>query len=553
MIERYLFLCAKQYPVHRFLAGTRHASQVQRDVLLQKIRRHAESQFGREHGFADIRTVADFRRQVPVASYEYYRPYVERVKRGDLNAMFGAGTEVLMFSMTSGTTGESKYIPITNDFFREYRKSWNIWGARVFWHHKDLLWKPTLQFSSDWQQFRTEGGIPCGNVSGLAAETRPWLTRPLFILPAVLNKIHDTASKQYVALRLALPTRHIGMVVTANPLTLLNLARLADAQRESLIRDIHDGTLSTRFEIPDEVRRALRRRLSRCQPRRARQLEKLVERTGHLYPRDFWPGMSVLAVWTGGSVGSYLPKVREYYGSAVLRDHGLSASEGRMTTPFEDGQSAGFLDYISHYFEFIPEEEHDHPKPTVLECHQLEEGKDYYILPTTSNGLYRYDIHDVVRCVGYRGQCPQLEFISKGAHFSSLAGEKLSEFQVVRGVHAALQDVGLSMEHFVLAPTTGDPPKYVLLIETRLEAAAERNLARQVDVRLSEMNVEYEDRLQSKRLQSVSIGCVPAGTWTALRKKRLAKPGASSEQYKHPFLASDPAFIDQLPRPSTGS
>jgi len=548
MIDRYLYLCAKQYPVHRFLAGTRRAVQVQREVLLQKIRRHEDSQFGRDHGFAKIRTVEDFRRQLPVASYEYYRPYVERVKQGELGAMFGPGTEVLMFSMTSGTTSESKYIPITREFFREYRKSWNIWGARVFWHHRDLLRKPTLQFSSDWQQFRTAGGIPCGNVSGLAAETRPWLTRPLFILPAVLNKIHGAADKQYAALRLALPSSRIGMVVTANPLTLLNLARLADAQREPLIRDIHDGTLADHVEVPNEVRAALRRRLSRRHPSRARQLEQMIEQVGHLYPRDFWPGMSVLAVWTGGSVGSYLPTVQEYYGNVALRDHGLSASEGRMTTPFEDGASAGVLDYTSHYFEFIPEAEHDCPNPTVLGCHELEQGQDYYILLTTSNGLYRYDIHDVVRCVGTRGQCPQLEFISKGAHFSSLAGEKLSEYQVVRGVHAALKDAGLREEHFVLAPALGDPPGYVLLLETRIDAGVERKLASQVDARLAEMNFEYEDRLQSRRLQSVSIGHVPAGTWAALRKARLARPGASPEQYKHPFLTSDTDFVGQLPR-----
>ncbi|HYW80779.1 MAG TPA: hypothetical protein VE890_14455 [Thermoguttaceae bacterium] len=39
----------------------------------------------------------------------------------------------------------------------------------------------------------------------------------------------------------------------------------------------------------------------------------------------------------------------------MRRSHGLSASEGRMTTPLEDGTSAGLLDFLAHYFEFIPE------------------------------------------------------------------------------------------------------------------------------------------------------------------------------------------------------
>ncbi|MFV2067462.1 MAG: GH3 auxin-responsive promoter family protein [Pirellulales bacterium] len=552
MLGRYLYLCGKQYPVHRFLAGTRHAHRTQRAILLEKIRRNAESDFGRQHRFDEIRGVEDFRRRIPVTTYEYFRPYVERVKQGEISAMFGPGTQVMMFSMTSGTTAESKYIPITNHFFREYRKSWNIWGSRVFWHHPDLVVKHTLQFSSDWQQFHTSGGIPCGNVSGLAAETRPLISRPAFILPAALNKVGGTANKQYAALRLALPSRRVGMIVTANPLTLLNLARCADRHRESLIRDLFDGTLSEQMDVPNGVRKTLRRRLARRHPRRARQLEKLVEATGHLFPRDFWPKMSVLAVWMGGSVGGYLPKVREYYGDAVFRDHGLSASEGRMTTPMDDRTTAGVLDYVTHFFEFIPEGEHDRPDPTVLEAHELEEGKDYYILLTTSSGLYRYDIHDVVRCVGYRGECPLLEFISKGSHFSSLAGEKLSEFQVVTGVQAALADTGLSAEHFTLAPIPGDPPTYVLLLEEQLDSDTEQRLSRRVDMRLSEVNCEYEDRLQSNRLRGVSIQQVPPGSWDSLRRESLSRPGASAEQYKHPFLTSKTGLVSHRPTTTQG-
>ena len=117
-----------------------------------------------------------------------------------------------------------------------------------------------------------------------------------------------------------------------------------------------------------------------------------------------------------------------------------------MTSPLADGTSAGLLDYASHYFEFIPEEEHEREQPTVLEAPELVEGKSYFILLTTLSGLYRYDIHDVVRCVGFIGNCPLLEFVNKGAHFSSLTGEKLSEFQVTRAVPSAFQDVGISIE-----------------------------------------------------------------------------------------------------------
>ena len=194
---------------------------------------------------------------MPVADYEYYRPYAERAQRGEVRAMFGPETRLLMFSVTSGTTSEPKYIPITNHFFQEYRKSWNLWGLGVYRDHRDLLLKQTLQFTSDWRQSFTSGGIPVGNISGLAAETRPRIAKPVFILPVAMNKISGAANKQYVALRLALPSTTVGMIGTANPLTLVNLARLADEHRESLIRDLYDGTLAEHVQIPDDVRRAL--------------------------------------------------------------------------------------------------------------------------------------------------------------------------------------------------------------------------------------------------------------------------------------------------------
>ena len=127
----------------------------------------------------------------------------------------------------------------------------------------------------------------------------------------------------------------------------------------------------------------------------------------------------------------YLPQLRDLYGPTAIRDHGLSASEGRMTIPISDNTTAGVLDFYHHYFEFIPVAEHDSTNPTVLEAHELVEGEAYYIVLTTSGGLYRYDIHDVVRCVGFEGQAPLIEFLNKGRSFSSLTGEKLSEHQAI--------------------------------------------------------------------------------------------------------------------------
>jgi len=545
MVVRWIYLGWRNMYVKRFLGNARRCRAVQHKVLFRKLRRNRESRFGRDHGFSHIRSVADFRRSVPITSYDYYQPYVDRVKKGELGAMFGPGTKLLMFALTSGTTNQPKYIPVTQQFYDEYQTGWNMWGIRTYLDHMDLCRKKTIQLSSDWSQSYTEGGIPCGAISGLAAETAPLISRPLFILPKPLIKIHDPLAKRYTALRLSLVSRRVGMVITANPSTLVGLARLADAYRESLIRDLFDGTLSPQMAVPPKVHDLLGRRL-RPHPQRARELDSIVERTDTLYPRDFWPRMSVLAVWMGGSVGAYLSQLEEYYGKVAFRDHGLSASEGRMTLPLRDGTSAGILDFTSSFFEFVPEEEHEAPSPSALEAHELEVGRNYYILMTTSSGLYRYDIHDLVRCVGFEGTAPVLEFLNKGAHFSNVTGEKLSEFQVVSAVKSSFAELGIPFETFTVAPVFGDPSGYVLLIERDLSEQKEEQLARKVNDYLARLNCEYAERLASRRLKPLSVRKVPPGTWIRFRDERLASRGGSFEQYKHPCLVNDLAFVDEL-------
>jgi hypothetical protein len=304
--------------------------------------------------------------------------------------------------------------------------------------------------------------------------------------------------------------------------------------------------LSADVDVPGEIRRSLRRRLKRRDPQRARELEQIIERRSALYPRDYWPGLSVLAVWTGGSVGAYLPRLREYYGQVTFRDHGLSASEGRMTLPLADNTTAGVLDIIHSYFEFIPEAEHDRPQPTVLEAHQLEAGENYFILLTTSSGFYRYDIYDLVRCVGFEGTAPVLEFLNKGTSISSITGEKISEFQVVSAVKSGFAELGLPIELFTIAPVFGDPPGYVLLLEPGPYEAKQHELARSIDAHLSKLNCEYADRLRTCRLRPLSLRQVAAGTWSAYREQQISSPGGSLEQYKHPCLVGDLQFIDRL-------
>lgn len=534
----------------RFLKDVADPRGTQARVLRELLALNSDSEFATRHGFAAIRSAADFRQRLPIADYDVFRPYIERVKKGESRALLGSQNPLLMFTLTSGTTSESKFIPITRRFLEDYRRGWKVWGIRAYDDHPALHTLDIVQLSSDHDQFRTAGGHPCGNISGLVSAMQSPIVKTMYTVPDVVSKIKSSEAKYYTALRLSLANQRVGIVMTANPSTVINLAKLGDARKEEFIRDVADGTLSSRVEVAPEIREALRRRLKGPNRRRARALEEIVNRTGHLYPSGYWPELSLLAVWTGGSAGAYTAGLRKYFGDVPIRDHGLSASEGRMTIPLSDNRADGLLDVGSHYFEFIPEAEHGSSQPTVLEAHELSEGANYYILLTTASGLCRYDIRDVVRCTGFEGGTPLLEFLNKGSQISSITGEKISESQVVAALKQASAELRLELSYYTMSPVWGDPPGYRLLLEEGdlpAREAADR-LCEVADAHLQRLNVEYGEKRTTGRLTPLAPTLLPSGSWTRFARQRQSKLGGSVEQYKHPCLVPDLKFAEAFVR-----
>lgn len=534
------------YPIHRRIAAFArdcdHPERVQTGLLHHILRRQAATAFGRDHGFAGVRTVANYRRQVPVAPYEYVAPYVERVADGETAALI-AGDRVRMFALTSGTTAARKLIPVTGRYLRDYRRGWNMWGARAYRDHRGrrLFLRAIVQMVGDPDEYRTPAGIPCGNLTGFTAAAQKGFIRRLYAVPPECGKIADPTARYHVALRFALP-RDCSMFLAANPSTLVMLGRTLDARKESLIRDIHDGTLDASLDLPAEIRRVLQRRL-RPKPERARELSAVADTLGRLYPQDVWhPDRTLIGTWTGGSMGPYLRQVPTYFGHPAVRDLGLLASEGRMTVPFANDTPAGVLDIWSHYFEFVPEAEGESATPTVLGAHELEDGRSYFLVPTTAGGLYRYQLSDLVRVRGFLGRTPLVEFLGKGRRFANLTGEKLSEPHVSQAMEAAAAATGLSVAAYVLAPVWDDAAPYYGLFVERPEAGPLPTLAAELDRRLGEQNVEYASKRQGGRLGPVRGRAVPAGFFARFDRERLAATGGSPEQYKRPCLVGELGF-----------
>ncbi|HLJ12330.1 MAG TPA: GH3 auxin-responsive promoter family protein, partial [Planctomycetaceae bacterium] len=294
----------------QFFKKTADPRAAQHGLLRELLALNADSEFGRRHGLEQIHSPADFRSRLPISDYAYFQPYIERMKRGETSALLGSGNRLLMFALTSGTTTGSKFLPITERFFRDYRRGWQIWSIRAFDDHPSLYFHEIAQLTSDHEQFLTSAGHACGNISGLVTAMQQPLVRTMYAVPGAVSKIKSPDAKYYTAMRLSLANRIVGLITTANPSTLIQLAKIGDGYRDEIIRDIADGTLSRRFDVPEHVRQALAGRVRRKRRRRARELEQIIARTGRLYPKGCWTGMSLLAVWIGGSAGAYIGGLR---------------------------------------------------------------------------------------------------------------------------------------------------------------------------------------------------------------------------------------------------
>ncbi len=527
----------------RFL---RHAAsncqRLQQRVLQDLLKLNSGSAFARDFGLRPGMTVQQLRGQVPISDYELYRPYVDRMRQGETSALLGRRNRLLMFAMTSGTTSSSKYIPVTSRFLADYRAGWQMWGIELYRTVPGLPDLNVVQIASSHCRSLTPAGTPCGNISGLVASMQNPLVRSLYTIPAAVADVADADLKRRLILSLAYGDPHVGMFVTANPSTLLQLFESVQRNPEQLLRDLHDG-LRGRITLPGSAGRRLQAAV-RPKVDRSRQLQQQLRLYGQLTPRDVWPNLQVMACWTGGSASAYISRLREICEGITICDHGLHASEGRMTMPLAAETSAGMLEIGTHFFEFLPVAKADSANPDVLSAWELVPGHEYYILLTTSSGFYRYNIRDVVRCTGFHGETPLLEFLHKGAHISSITGEKISESQVVEAVRAAQADSGLWTAQFTMTPEWLDQPGYTLYVDLRRQAESTQleRFASLVEQQLCSRNDEYREKRQTGRLSAIRTLPLPESAWQTLQQTRLNKSGGSAEQYKHPCLMPDPEF-----------
>jgi hypothetical protein len=96
-------------PWHEAVANP---GKAQEEVLHRLLTDYNQTEYGKQHSAEQVSTVEDYRRIFPIATYEEYKPLIDRVMAGDVGLLLAE--EPIGWAITRGTTkGESKFIPMT--------------------------------------------------------------------------------------------------------------------------------------------------------------------------------------------------------------------------------------------------------------------------------------------------------------------------------------------------------------------------------------------------------------------------------------------------------
>jgi hypothetical protein len=533
--------------VKKFAALCRTPAKAQDDLLRQILEANAGTEFGRRHGFGAITSFAEFQQRVPIATYEDLEPYIKAEMEGQANQL--TKERPVLFTTTSGTTGNRKYIPMTREGKRAKSHLTWLWFCGLYRDHPGIVAGRILSVVSPEVESHAPSGVPCGAESGHAYRTMPGPVKSMYTAPYGVFAIADYEAKYYTLLRLA-AGQDISCIATVNPSTIVLLADRLAQHTESIIRDVRDGSLSQDVAVPAALRASLHLRPDK---ERARRLEQAAASGGGvLRPGLAWPKLAAVGCWKGGTVGAYLAKFDTYFPhEPPIRDLGYYATELRGSVPLSDEGDAGVVAVATNVLEFHPADHDRAPEGRdLLPVERLEVGQRYFVFVTNASGLYRYDMNDIVEVAGHYGQTPLIRFIQKGKGVVSFTGEKLYEVQVIAAVDQALAALR-GRYHFIAAVAElvdGTTPRLVFLIEfdeptTDQDGSA---LVDRVDAALGDQNDEYQTKRKSLRYGAPIIRAVRPGEYDRYRRRLVETGQRADGQFKVLRLTSDTSFAAEF-------
>ena len=491
---------ARPFFLHRLKAIARYATdaeEIQRKVLTRLLREAAQTAYGRDHGFGEIRSYEEFSRTVPVNTYEELKGFIDRMRHGERDVLWKG--RVKWYAKSSGTTNDkSKFIPVSSAGLHDTHYAGGTDAVALY-----------LQNNPESRLFDGRALILGGS------------HQPNYNLPGSL--VGDLSAI---------------LIENINPV--VNLFRVPK-KRVALLSDFEEK----RDLIAREALRKNVTNLSGVPSWMMGVITRVLELSGKQYLDEVWPNLEVF--FHGGI--AFTP-YRELYHS-LMRNPRMqymetyNASEGffGLQSDLADPAMLLMLDY-GVFYEFIPLEEVGKEQPQVVPLWEVETNRNYAIVITTSCGLWRYQIGDTVRFT----QTKPYKFVISGRtkSFINAFGEELIVDNAEQGLAEACQQTGAQVREYTAAPVFMDETgkcRHQWVIEFTKMPANVGEFATILDRTLQNVNSDYE----AKRYKNITLQPLEIIVGrTDLFHDWLSSKGKLGGQHKVPRLANNRAIIEEV-------
>ena len=469
----------------------RRPAGVQEESLLRLVTTARDTEFGLAHGFASIRTVAEYQERVPLRDYSAFQPLWERAVGGVRDVTWPG--EVRQWVKTSGTTAGDKLIPVTREAMAAHRKGG--WDALLLAVERvgaeSLLGGPMLFLggSTTLHPLGERGLV--GDLSGLTMRRLPPVLRGRYA-PGAAAAIPDWETR------------------------IETIARQAAGQDMRLLAGMPSWML------------VLFERVARAREQAGRPIRDL---------RPCWPNLRIL-IHGGVSFGPYAGIFAEWLGRPLERLEVYPASEGwvGIQTEARDGLTLT-LDH-GNFYEFVPAEDLGAEHPRRHTVADVELGRPYAVALSTPGGLWSYLLGDTVR---FTARDPlRLRIIGRTRHFVNAFGENVIVEEVERALTAACRRADAEVVEFTVAPrypSAGEPRgSHDWLVEFRVPPHEPEEFARILDETLAALNTDYRTkRWHDVGMVAPRVLALPAGTF----HRWMREAGKLGDQHKVPRVTND--------------
>jgi len=529
--------CRLRRPLIRAAQNTEKSQQ----TLLQRILQHnADTDFGKQFDFATIKTMSEYRDRVPVQTYETLSPYIENQIKGDQALTIDPP---VYYARTSGTTGGYKNIPLTANGLLQVKHAQKQLALSL-WRDTDFFKGSLLGFASAVEEGKLKNGCSYGSVSGSTYRSVSPIVASKFVLPRQVFTFKDAEAKYQAYALATLASDNLTGIVAANPSSILKLVRLIEENTDNLLQILTGN--SSQWPLP-ETAKILPNLLNASNNNRLGHLVNSYAKHGRLTPNDVFPALSTITTWTGGSCGIALRQLKSYLpvhknADVKIVEYGYGSSEFMGTVNVDAINNRCLPQLTHHVYEFVKRRDWSDPRENESNAddnvyygaHELSPGEEYYTVITTQSGLYRYNINDIIRAGPSVSDCATISFLQKGRGVTNITGEKLSEHQLINAMSDAIHTHSISAGGY-MALANEEHSRYDIYVELdKLEPLNE--LSAQVDKNLRTLNIEYNDKRASDRLNQVQMFGLSSDACDVIKGWCVAE-GVREAQYKPTVLA----------------